>query len=326
MRILSLMMALIIAAGLWYWFVLRHDTQAPEAIAASVEQEAPAAQLSTAAPEMPVPVQILPSRAQKTVSTVVLRGQTKAVRDVSVQAETAGRVISLPLRRGAHVAKGQVLCELDPGVRQASLAEAEAALTEAAAEASAAVQLQSKGYTAETTLKARQARLRAAQARLDTVRLDIERLKIVAPFDGMLESDTAELGKLLRVGDMCADVIDLTQVTVTGYVGEQQVDRLRIGQPASATLITGRTADGEISFLSRMADVQTRTYEVEVTLKNPDGQIRGGMTTELSIALPDVKAHLVPQSALTLDDSGRLGLRLDVDGVAPFSRGGHHRG
>ena len=67
-----------------------------------------------------------------------------------------------------------------------------------------------------------------------------------------------------------------------------------------------------------MADEQTRTFGVEVTLPNPEGRIHDGMTAELIIALPARTAHLVPQSALTLDDEGRLGVRLDDDGVARF--------
>ncbi|HUS54105.1 MAG TPA: hypothetical protein VMY41_08885 [Thermohalobaculum sp.] len=42
------------------------------------------------------------------------------------------------------------------------------------------------------------------------------------------------------------------------------------------------------------------------------------MTAELSIDLPAVIAHKIPQTALTLDDDGRLGVRLAVEGTAQF--------
>jgi membrane fusion protein, multidrug efflux system len=266
----------------------------------------------------PVPVMVLRSAAQETSARLVLRGRTLARRDVEVSAETTGRVISEPLRHGVVVEAGQVLCRLDPGVRAAELAEAEAALAEAEATSSAATQLQQRGYTAETAAKAERARLRAAQARLDSVRWDIERLEIMAPFSGVLESDTAELGALLVPGSVCAEVVDLSEVKIEAYASEQEVDTLRLGQPAEARLINGLTATGKVTFISRMADEETRTYEVEVTLPNPDGAIRAGMTAELTIPLPPQTAHLVPQSALTLDDDGRLGVRVAEEGVARF--------
>ncbi|MEM7686688.1 MAG: efflux RND transporter periplasmic adaptor subunit, partial [Pseudomonadota bacterium] len=225
---------------------------------------------------------------------------------------------SQPLRRGSRVAAGQVLCQLDPGIRAAELAEAEASLHEAPAEAEASTRLSQKGFAAEMTLKTRQARLEAAQARLDRVRWDIAQLDVVAPFDGILETDSAEIGSYLTPGVMCANVIDLSRVKVSGFVAEQEIDQLHVGQTATARLINGYETQGEISFLSRMADEQTRTYAVEVTLDNADGRIRDGMTAELQVTLPEQTGHLIPQSALTLDDAGRLGVRLDQDGIARF--------
>lgn len=305
MRLPSLLLALLIAAGLAYWFVLRPQPQpvlAATTVTAAVD---PADQ-----PEDPVPVMVLPSEAQQTSDSLIVRGRTTAARLVNVPAETAGLVISQPLRKGARVEEGQLLCELDAGARAAQLAEAEARLAEATAEADAANRLSEKGYTAETTRIARQAQLQAAQAAVDLVKLDIERLKIQAPFSGVLETDTAELGTRLGPGEICATVIDLSSVRVQGFVSEQEVDHIVEGAPADARLINGREVTGEVSFISRMADPETRTYEVEVTLPNPDGTIRDGMTAELMIPLPPETAHLIPQAALTLNDEGEMGVRI----------------
>lgn len=268
--------------------------------------------------EAPVPVVVFQSKARPTSARLILRGRTEAVRNVTVGADTAGRVISEPLRRGARVEEGDVLCRLDPGTRPAERAEAEAVLAEAKVEADAATQLKKKGYTAETTLRASQARLQAAQARLDRVNWDIEQLEIRAPFSGFLESDTAEIGALLTKGAACATVIDLSRIKVAGFVAEREVDLLSIGQTAAARLINGTTATGQISFISRVADPTTRTYTVEVTLDNPEGRLRDGMTAELAIGLPAETGHFLPQSALTLNDDGKLGVRVEEDGLARF--------
>ena len=319
MRISSIVLVLLIAGGLYYWFVGRHGM--PETVAAVEETEtapATATPPAAAAGATPVPVVTIESTARPTSARLVLRGRTLANRNVQVAAQTTGRVISEPLRRGARVARGDVLCKLDPGIRDAELAEAEAALAEAQIEAEAATRLKEKGFAAETTYKARQAQLRGAQARLDRVKYDIEQLDIHAPFDGVLESDTAEMGALLSPGSICANVIDLSMVKVAGFVAEQEVDFLELGQQAAVRLVNGIETTGAISFISRVADPQTRTYGVEVTLPNPDGAIRDGMTAEMLIDLPAETGHFLPQSALTLDDDGRLGVRIDEDGVVRF--------
>jgi membrane fusion protein, multidrug efflux system len=315
MRPISLITALLVAAALVYWFELRHPSAEEAAAVTSVAAEAASPARDD---DAPVPVMVLKSRAEETDARLVLRGRTQARREVEVAAETTGRVVSEPLRHGAVVEEGQVLCRLDPGVRDAELGEAEAVLAEAEAAATAATQLEQRGYTAETAAKAERARLRAAQARLDRVRWDIARLEIRAPFDGVLESDTAELGALLAPGSACADVVDLSEIKVQAFVSEAEVDQLRLGQQAEARLINGMTAVGEVTFISRMADEATRTFGIEVTLPNPDRRIRAGMTAELTVALPPQNAHIVPQSALTLDDDGRLGVRTAEDGTVRF--------
>lgn len=320
MRTMPTVTAILIAIGLWYWFVGRHDGGPAPVVAAGAETAPKAAAAADAADDQqaPVPVIVMASTARPTSTRLVLRGRTAARRNVNVAAETTGRVVSQPLRRGSRVRKDDVLCKLEAGVRAAELAQAVAALAEARLEAEAAAKLKRKGYAADTTLKARQAVLRTAQARLDKVEWDIARLEIKAPFDGVLETDTAELGTLLKPGEVCANVIDLTQIKVAGFVAESEVDLLAIGQSTTARLINGVTAQGSISFVSRVADEKTRTYAVEVTLPNPGGHIRDGMTAELLIDLPAGKAHFIPQSALTLDDAGRLGVRIAEDGIARF--------
>jgi multidrug efflux system membrane fusion protein len=74
-----------------------------------------------------------------------------------------------------------------------------------------------------------------------------------------------------------------------------------------------------VTFLSRSADPTTRTFRVEVEVTNADLAIRDGQTAEIVVASEGRKAHLLPQSALTLDDTGALGIRtLDADNSVSF--------
>ena len=319
MRWTSFLMACAAVAGLAYWFVLR-ERPAPESVGAAVAGGA--AEAAGAAertePNPSVPVRALTVEAGAVEQSLAVPGRTRASRLVAVAAETAGLVISEPLRRGARVDEGEVLCRLDPGSRPAQLREARARLVETEAEASAAESLSARGFTAETVRMTRQAEYEAARAAVELIELDLARLEIRAPFAGMLETDAAELGSRLAPGDTCATVIDLSSVRVSGFVAERSVDLIAQGQPARVRLANGGTATGTVSFIARMADESTRTYEVEVTLPNPDGAIRDGMTAEIAIDLPPVRASRVPHSALTLDDAGRLGVRLAEAGTARF--------
>ena len=118
----------------------------------------------------------------------------------------------------------------------------------------------------------------------------------------------------MSVGTTCATVLQLDPIILVGFVPETEVDRVTLDAPATATLASGKQVAGKVSFLSRSADEVTRTFRVEIEVPNADLAISAGRTAEIAIASDGARAHLVPQSALTLDDSGALGLRIVADG------------
>lgn len=305
MRVVPLITAMLVLVSL-YMIVMERDAllafagAVPATVEEAAEEPAPA--------RLRVSVQRFDEREIE--SAVVLRGRTQAVRQVEVRAETSGLVISPPYPRGSTVSAGEILCELDPGTRRASLAEAEARLAEAEINYNTATRLSEGGFAAQNRVASADAARRAAMAGVEAAQAELARLAIRAPFDGLLEADTAELGSLLSPGGLCGTVIRLDPMILLGHAAEAQIDRLTVGAMAGARLSNGREVIGRVSFLARSADPATRTFRVEVTVPNPDLELRDGMSADILVAASAERGHLVPGSALTLDDEGRLGLRL----------------
>lgn len=315
MRIVSLLTALIITGSL-YMLVMERDRLL--AFASNPSVDAPSAteepvETTTSDAESRMAVVVQRSTASEVENAVLLRGRTEAMRQVEVRAETGGLIASTPLRRGAFVQKDAPLCVLAPGTRRAELAEAEARLAEAEISFNAAQQLSEGGFASESRTASARAARQGAQARVEATQHELDRLTMVAPFDGLLETDTAELGALLQPGGLCATLIQLDPMKLVGFVPETQVDRIEIGTTAGARLSSGRDVMGRVTFLSRSADPATRTFRVEVTVPNPDMTIRDGQSADIMISATGDMAHLVPGSALTLNNEGQLGLRLVDD-------------
>jgi len=360
MRIIPVITALLVLAGL-YLVVFERETlvsfarptASEESLVAGGDTGTDAAAVTG---ESVVGVVAIRSVAQTIDSAVILRGRTEAARQVTVASETSGLVISEPRRKGAVINAGELLCELDPGTREASLAEARARLAEAQgrvpeAEAgvleanarvreaeinlNAAQRLAEDGFASETRLvsaeaameaatagveRARsavssaQAGIEAAQAAVASAEREIDKLAITAPFSGLLETDTAELGSLMQPGAPCATIIQLNEVKLVGFVPEAEVSKVNVGAMAGARLTSGDEVQGRVTFLSRSADELTRTFRVEVSVANDDLAISDGQTAEILIASDGRTAHLIAQSTLTLDDDGVLGVRTVGEG------------
>lgn len=265
-----------------------------------------------------VPVVTLHSVAREVQSGIVLRGTTQAARRIEMRAESSGRVVSQPLPSGTAILEGQVLCELDAGVLEAQLAEAQAQLANAQANNNVASRLAESGFGAENSAISASAALESARARVLSVERLLSQLRITAPFAGVLENDSAEIGSLLQPGGLCATILALDSVKMVGYVPEIDIVNLSVGQIAGARLLSGREVVGQVTFIARSADPLTRTFRLEVTVNNADLSILDGQSVEIGIAFAGEKAHLLPQHVLTLNDEGALGVRIDDHSTARF--------
>ncbi|MBM2577053.1 efflux RND transporter periplasmic adaptor subunit [Jannaschia sp. Os4] len=245
-------------------------------------------------------------------------GLTAALTGVdSVEADIeAARAAVEGARAGIENARSQVSgAEAALESARSQVAGAEAAIENARAGVTGA---EAGVESARAGIEGSTAGIQAAEAGVEAAQAEIDRLTITAPFGGVLESDTAELGTLLQPGTACATILQLDPIELVGFVAEGDVDRVEVGARAGAQLLTGREVTGTVRFLGRQADPVTRTFRVEVEVPNPDLRIRDGQTVEMLIETQPTRAHLIPASALTLDDAGRLGVRIVEDGRVTF--------
>lgn len=313
MRIVPLVTATAVLAFLYMFVMERESLMAYAGVDPAQAQSEPDAAAAAAEEDAPFAVVVERTQEREMESAVILRGRTEVSRKVEVRAQTTGIVVSQPLQRGSMVAEGDLLCALDPGTRGASLAEAQARLAEAEINFNTASRLEEGGYAAQTRVASAEAAMRSAQAAVERAEAELEHLEIRAPFAGLLENDAAETGSLLAAGGLCATVMQLDPMLMVGYAAEAQIDRLSEGAMAGARLSNGSQVLGSVTFLAHAADPATRTFRVEVTVPNTDLRIRDGMSAEILVGARAMMGHLVPGSALTLNDEGVLGVRLVDD-------------
>lgn len=263
---------------------------------------------------------------------VPLRGRTRAKAVVSAVAETAGIVETVHVDKGQNVQVGEMLCTLDQGTRvaaveqaKANLAQAKATQTQAQLDKDTNSDLRGKGLAAANTarsldvaLTAAQANVSAAQAGLDNATAELDRTEIKAKVAGVVEDPLAAAGSMLALGSPCATIVQLDPMVFIGQVPESKITLARLDLTATIRTVTNQTATGKVTFISSTADAATRSFPVEIEMPNPDNSIRDGITAEATINMGTAPAQLLPQSVLTLNKDGVLGVSTVVDGVVKF--------
>jgi multidrug efflux system membrane fusion protein len=245
---------------------------------------------------------------------VTIRGRTQAPRSVQVRAATAGVVAAAPVLQGTFVKAGQLLCRQQVDARQASLDQSKAKLRSSELQYAASQQLQVKGFRSQTQVLAAKADLDQSSAAVRASEVNLEQMNIRAPFSGVFDHRDAEVGAYLSPGQPCGTVIELDPMLVVGDVSENDAARIRVGATASARLVNGDSVRGTVRYVAHDADATTRTYRVEVVVRNPGAAVRAGLSAEIRIESGQGSAHLVPVTALVLDSGGRQGVRYVADG------------
>lgn len=254
------------------------------------------------------------------VASVISSGQTEAARVVTVRAETSGRIVATPTGKGARVDTDAVIVEIDRADRPAGLAEAKARIAQREMEYNAASKLAAKGFQAETTLAGARAELEAAKAERRRIEVDLARTRIAAPLRGVLHDRSVEIGDYVGIGDPVAVVVELDPLLITAQVAERQAPLIAVGMPADARLSSGDRLTGVVRYVAAVADEDTRTFRVEIEIDNSDYRYGQGLTSEIRIDLPAVRAHPVSPSIFRLDERGRIGvMTVDADNHARFA-------
>lgn len=277
-------------------------------------QSAPEPAEAAADEDAPFAVKVRRSTAEERQQTLTLRGHTEAKQKVTLRAQTSGLVEEIPVAKGDQVEEGDLVCRIEDGNRQAQILRAEAALAQAQQEFDASSSLNKQGYAAETRLRQSKAALDAAKATLSEARLDLERTEIRAPFRGVVHALPAETGALLNIGEPCAEVMSFDPMLAVADVSERNIEALERGMAGTVDLVTGQSAEGELSFIAPSASTATRTFRIEMRLANPDGALRDGTTAKITIPLETTRAHFFSPAVLTLNEEGQVGVRVVEDG------------
>lgn len=257
------------------------------------------------------------STAASLASELRMTGSTEASRTVEVKTETTGMLASTTAK-GTRVNEGDILCRLKVGDRGARREAAVARFRQAQVEEQAQQRLSERGFAAANSASSARTSADVIRAEIKQLDVEIRRLEIRAPFSGVIEDDPAQIGAIMQMGSTCATIVDPDPLRVVGFAPEFRIGEVSIGTVGTAVLATGETVQGTVVFIAQTADPATRTFRIDLSVPNPSYSLRDEVTAEINIPLGTQAAHTLPQSALTLNDDGEIGVMIVESGKATF--------
>jgi RND family efflux transporter MFP subunit len=271
-----------------------------------------------------------PQRASLPVK-LAANGNIAAWQEAIVGAEAPGqRIAQVHVNVGDRVSKGQVLATFAEGTPQAelaqfraSVAEAEAAAADAAANAERARSLQTTGalsasqinqyLTAEKTAKAK---LEAARAVLQAQQVRVSQTTVRAPDAGIISARAATVGAVVANGTELFRLIRQGRLEWRAEVTSQELGRITTGTTALVTAASGARLAGRVRTIGPTVDPQTRAalVYVDVTpLPGMPASARAGMFARGEFDLGATPAITLPQAAVVVRDGFSYVYRVNPD-------------
>ncbi len=247
---------------------------------------------------------------------IAANGNIAAWQEAVIGTEANGlRLAEVRVNVGDVVKRGQVLAVFAPDMLQADaaqikamVAEAEAALAEAAVNAQRARELRTTGALSDQQINQYLTAERTAQARLDAQRalanvqqLRLRQTQVLAPDNGVISARSATVGAVLPAGSELFRMIRQGRLEWRAEVPSAELARLKPGMSASVSTAGGGAIKGKVRMVAPTVDPATRNGIVYVDLAaSPDA--RAGMFARGEFTLGSGPGLTLPQGAVLLRD------------------------
>ncbi len=309
------------ASGAAWW--LQKPAQAPQrAEAGASGTGTPAGGGAAAGAGRPVAVEAVTVRKMALRDDAEAVGSLKSRQSVMLRPEVGGRITQLNFHDGQRVRRGQVLVQLDDQLPRAQIQQSQAELSIAQANHKRNQELVAQGFISQRSVDESAANLEVAQAKLALAQATAQRLKIVAPFDGIAGIRGVNVGDYLKDGADIVNIEDLDAVYVDFRLPERLQSKVRPGQTAQVTFdaLPGVRYAALVQAISPQIDADGRAIAVRGCIDNRRLQLRPGMFARVTTVFSERSdARVVPEEAIVPDGSSPYVLKV-VEGKEPGSK------
>lgn len=262
---------------------------------------APAGNPASGGPAKPTSVEVAKVEKTMLVDETQSVGSLRSNQGVMLRPEVGGRVSQVLFKDGQRVKKGQPLVQFDDQLPAAQLMQAKAEMSIAQANHTRNQELVAQNFISKRSLDESEAALQVAQAKLALAQATLQRLKIVAPFDGVAGLRQINVGDYLKDGSDMVNVEDIDAVLLDFRLAERFQTKIKPGQKAQVTFdaLPGRKYTAIIQAIDPLIDANGRSVGIRGCIDNRQMQLRPGMFARVNAVFGSREdALVVPEEAI----------------------------
>jgi membrane fusion protein (multidrug efflux system) len=246
-------------------------------------------------------------------------GSLRSRQGVMLRPEVGGRVKQILFSDGQRVRKGQLMVQFEDQLQQAQVAQARAELSIAEANHKRNQELVAQNFISQRSLDESAAALEVSRAKLSLAQATLQRLQVLAPFDGITGLKQINVGDYLKDGADMVNVEDIDAVLLDFRLPERFQAKIRAGQKAQLTVdaLPGRPFTAIVQAVDPLIEANGRSVGVRGCIDNRQQQLRPGMFARVNAVFGTrANALVIPEEAI-IPQGGRTFVVKVVAGDKP---------
>lgn len=288
----------VAAASTAAWWLQNKPASAP---AEATSSAAPSAPAGPGGPQRPPSVEVAKVETAKLVDDTQSVGSLRSNQGVILRPEVGGRVSQIMFKDGQRVKKGQLLVQFDDQLPVAQLMQAKAEMSIAQANHTRNKELVAQNFISKRSLDESEAALQVAEAKLSLAQATLQRLKVLAPFDGVAGLRQINVGDYLKDGADMVNVEDIDAVLLDFRLAERFQTKIKPGQKAQVSFdaLPGKQFTAVVQAIDPLIDANGRSIGVRGCIDNRQMQLRPGMFARVSAVFGEREnAMVIPEEAI----------------------------
>lgn len=224
-----------------------------------------------------------PAQKGEFVHFVEVTGSVLSKKNVSISAETAGRILEVPAIEGMRVSKGQILARIDSESIQRSIDELQTNLDLAQTIFEKQDRLWKQQIGTEVQYLEAKSRKEGLERNLASLKTQLDRSYVRAPFNGTVETVNVRLGELVQPGTPVVQFVGESDLFIEADISEAYIGVLSKGDSVEVSFPSiSKTIQTKVSAVGAIINPNNRTFKVEVFLPNMP-EVKPNMISVLKI-------------------------------------------
>jgi membrane fusion protein, multidrug efflux system len=236
-----------------------------------------------------------------------IQGNVDTNQNVLIQPEMPGILVSLNVKAGQTVAKGQLLGRVDDGGMSQQLASIQTQYELAKTTFERQKRLWDQKIGSEIQYLQAQTQMISLSKSVNQMKAQIAKTQIRAPFGGVIDEVFVERGQVVSANPQgLMRIVNLSQMYVSTAIPESYVGKVKVGTSVQANITSiGKEYQGKIRQVAKTINPANRSFGIEVSVPNPEGLLRPNQVAKLKIVdYSKNSAIVIPSNIIQQDADG----------------------